>query len=172
MKPAAVKATYADLKLVRSRSCAQLVFEIPLEQLQIAIDAFGVPMPSAEVWCAIARLNPAEPDKPKHRGDQCDAVVHDEYPPDEDANPQKPARKWESLPLSQQAAIRCGEASFRRFLDEEGFCQPCETDEDAAGFVRTSCGVTSRANIRSGQPSGEHWLQLERHFQFWLRSAA
>lgn len=54
---AAFRATYADWKLIKTRSVVQVVFEVPLEQADLAYQVIGgMPDPGAERWCAIARL--------------------------------------------------------------------------------------------------------------------
>lgn len=54
--PAVIKATYADIKTVRTRKVFQIVFEGPIEQMEGAMAMLGAPMPDREVWVAIARL--------------------------------------------------------------------------------------------------------------------
>lgn len=144
--PAAIQATYTDMKLVRTRSVAQLVFEIPIERAAEFIEAFGVPVPGKEVWCAIARLNAEQP------------------------KAEKPAKRWEDLSPAQQAGMRCNEMSFRRFLDEEGHLQPCETVDDAAEAIRVHCGVRSRSDIGKTSASLSEWQKLDRDYQMWLRT--
>lgn len=149
-KEALIQATYADMKLVRTRSCAQLIFEIPIEQAAAAIEAFGVPLPGKEVWCAIARL------------DLTKAAS-------EPAKAEKPRQRWESLPLSQQAAIRCGEESFWRFLAETHSLSVIGTSDEAADYVRIACGVKSRAEIGKTEASAKAWRDLDGEFQYWQR---
>ena len=58
MNPAVTQGTFADFKLIKSRSTAQLVIEIPIEAADAALLALGgVPLPGKECWVAIARLN-------------------------------------------------------------------------------------------------------------------
>ena len=45
MTQAAFKATYSDLRFVKSRKVAQIVLELPLEQADGFIQAFGTPNP-------------------------------------------------------------------------------------------------------------------------------
>lgn len=149
-KEALIQATYADMKLVRTRSCAQLIFEIPIEQAPAAIEAFGVPLPGKEVWCAIARLDLTKATS-------------------EPAKAEKPRQKWDSLPLSQQAAIRCGEESFWRFLAETHSLSVIGTSDEAAEFVRIACGVKSRAEIGKTEASAKAWRDLDGEFQYWQR---
>lgn len=148
-KPSAIQATYADMKLVRTRSCAQLVFEIPIEQAPAAIEAFGVPLPGKEVWCAIARL------------DTTKAASESE----------KPAKKWDELPLPQQAAMRCSEKPFLGFLlDTVARDKGALDANSAADVVRRHCGVTSRADIGKTEASALAWRKMDSDFRFWLRN--
>lgn len=62
-KPAAFSATYADLKLIKTRQMVQFVFEVPLEAAEHAMNVLGgMPSPMEEKWFAIARLE--KPDAP------------------------------------------------------------------------------------------------------------
>lgn len=54
--PAVFRATYSDLRIVKARKLFQVVLEAPLEQMETFVRLFGAPNPSAEKWCAIARL--------------------------------------------------------------------------------------------------------------------
>ena len=56
-KPAAFSATYSDLKLIKTRSVVQFIFEVPLEAAGHAYNVLGgMPSPMEEKWFAIARL--------------------------------------------------------------------------------------------------------------------
>ena len=54
--PAAIRATFSDWRTVRTRRALQLIFEVPLEQQAAVLAILGAPLPEAETWCAIARL--------------------------------------------------------------------------------------------------------------------
>src|ERR1700677_246311 len=55
---AVIQASFADWKLIKTRSCIQLIFEIPVEASYLAYSVLGgMPRPGSEVWCAIARLD-------------------------------------------------------------------------------------------------------------------
>ena len=73
----------------------------------------------------------------------------------------KERRKFDTLPLSQQAAIRCGDNDFKLFMD-------ASTADDAAESVRERCGVKSRSEIVEGTPAGTEWIMLEDEYQSWL----
>lgn len=53
---AVISGTYSDLKFVKSRGVAQVVIEVPIEQAQNVVAAFGTPMQASDVWVAVARL--------------------------------------------------------------------------------------------------------------------
>lgn len=106
-------------------------------------------------------------------------VSDDETPvsPEEQAERTKPAKdkkRWGELPLSQQAAIRCGEVAFRRFLAEADPTSGIAVlDLDmAAEDVRNLCRVHSRKDIKDGTTAGTLWRQLDAKFQAWMQGAA
>ena len=63
--PAVISGTFADLKIVKTRSVVQMVIEVPIEQGSQIIEAFGFPQPSAEIPVAVARLDKQPVKAPK-----------------------------------------------------------------------------------------------------------
>ena len=55
--PAAIKATYSEWKMVKTRKVLVLSFEVPLEHQAEVMAALGTPLPDAEIWVGIARLS-------------------------------------------------------------------------------------------------------------------
>lgn len=147
--PAAFQGTYSDMRIVKSRKVIQVVVELPVEQGQAFVAAFGVPDPATETWVAIARLDP----KAKQ------------------PEPEKPSRRWDQMSPTQQAGIRCNEPTFWAFIREDR-ALPCETSEDAAEFVRTFCGVTSRSDLNRDEATARAWHDLDGQYLAWLRWAA
>lgn len=139
----AFKATYSDLRFVKSRKVAQIVLELPLEQADGFIQAFGTPNPASETWCAIARL----------------AIAQDQ------SVPQKihKTKSWDELRLSQQAAIRCSDETYRHWL--------CVDDEESAkAQVRKACEVDSRAELDTDEAAANRWQAMEEEFATWKRT--
>lgn len=136
MDKAVITGCYADLKLIKTRSVAQVVIEVPIEQAQKAIDTLGLPLPGQEIHVAIARLNTAE------------------------APPKKSNHK-----LSQQAALRCDEPAFEKFLQEEYG----NTDASPADMVRAICEIDSRSELDRNEQAAMIWRNIEREYQAWLR---
>lgn len=76
------------------------------------------------------------------------------------AKPDKERKPFASLPLSQQAAIRCQDNDFKLFTGS--------SDADgAAEYVRQYCSVSSRSEIKAGENSGKDWVLLETKYQQW-----
>lgn len=55
--PKVIKASYTEIKMVKTRSVYQVVLEEPLEQMEDAIKMLGIPKPGSETWVAVAMLN-------------------------------------------------------------------------------------------------------------------
>lgn len=137
----AFKATYSDLRFVKSRKVAQIVLELPLEQADGFIQVFGTPNPASETWCAIARLAIAQ----------------------EKSKPDNPHKSWDRLRLSQQAAIRCSDNTYRHWL--------CVDDEESAkAQVRKACEVDSRAELDTDETAANRWQAMEEEFATWKRT--
>jgi hypothetical protein len=152
---AAFQAEFADFKIVRTRKTAQLVFELPLEAADAALAALGgLPRPDVSAWVGICRIDPTK------------AASEPPEPADE---PTKERRKWNRLAPSQQAALRCKEGGFQRFILEEHI-MGLGDEESAIEFVRRFCGVASRSEIKLGTPAAGKWLLLDNEYQAWLHT--
>ena len=74
----------------------------------------------------------------------------------------KAKMKWRDMSYAQQAAMRCNEVDFWRFLD-------AADSKAAADVVRSRCGVTSRAAIVRETEPGRRWERLEGDYFAWQR---
>jgi hypothetical protein len=84
----------------------------------------------------------------------------------------KEKRKWDDLKSSMQAAIRCNEPAFQRFMREVYDSEAHgDDDEDAANAVRYICGVDSRSGLNDNREAAERWKDLDRSYQAWLKAA-
>jgi hypothetical protein len=147
--PAIFEATYSDMKIVRSRKVMQVIVEMPIENGQKFVSAFGMPSPGEETWVALARLDPKAKDKPAP----------------------KESKRWDQMSSAQQAGIRCAEKSFQAFIaDRRG--SPCLSADDAADFVRGFCGVESRASIDGTIGASASWRALDGEYLEWMRYGA
>lgn len=138
-----LKATYADLKTVKTRSTCQLILELPIEALTDVVALLGAPVPGNEVWVAVARL-------------RLDGTAHP-------VAELEPPRKTTSL--AQIAGILCNERAFQQFIKVK------DADE-AAEYVRAHCRVSSRANIDGNPDATEAFKTLKGEYELWLRCEA
>jgi hypothetical protein len=150
---AAIMASYADFKIIKTRQVCQMILEVPLERAESVVAAFGLPQPAKETYVAVARLQtPAKEETPP----TALPVAHRPFP---------------DLPYPQQAALRCQDMSFRDWLRE--FYEPgIRSADDAAKFVREHCGVTSRADIRPGTNAADSWERLNTRYTLWESARA
>lgn len=56
MEEAVIKGTYSDFKIIKTRSCAQMIIEVPIEYAEKVVKCFGLPNPAKEINVAVARI--------------------------------------------------------------------------------------------------------------------
>ena len=142
----AIRATYSDLKLVKTRKVLQLIFEVPIEEADNALRVLGgMPRADAETWVGIALITEEAATRPTD----------------------KPRRPMSEVPRSQQAGILCNDDQFQQFLERLYDITIADNDDPAicaAEFVRNFCKVTSRAKLDSEPDRGKVWDQLRSEF--------
>jgi len=157
----AFRATFSDIKNIKTRQVVQLIFEIPLAEFDAAYEVLGgMPDPSKERWFGIAAIKTQRDSSPGP------AAAKPQPVPDK---PQAGAKRdWRDLPASQQAALRCNDATFRAFLNEN-ICEKWATDDRlAAECIRSVCGVESRSELDTNHRARVMWHQLDSQYQAWL----
>lgn len=161
--PAAVTGTYSDIKLVKTRSVAVIMVEIPIETAGAFVAAFGMPIPGQEVHVAIARLNGSpkpEPAPAASAGRPATDKMEWRQVPDK--------RAWSDLGSAQQAGMRCAEPRFWKFLEErEGIPDPIKNAEDCALALRFILGITSRKDIAGDPAVFNAWQALDAEYNSW-----
>lgn len=180
-EPAAFRCTYSDWKLIRTRKIVQLVFEVAVEQADVAYRVLGgMPNSAVESWCAIARLDPAVV---KQESEVMPNIRTSDRPTGCDTSPASgpdiPARARKPVDpqkkLAQRAGILCTDPVFHRFIAEHyGFVFSTDADEDnerAAQFVRQRCQVKSRADIKPNTEAATRLDLLESAFICWRDGA-
>lgn len=137
MTDAVITGTYSDFKLVKTRSVAQIVIEVPIEKAQEAIALFGVPQPGAEVPVAVARLNDTKEEQKS-------------LPP--------PKKHWGEMSRAQRAGILCADERFQEWLG-------VYTGEGAANEVRRLCNVDSRATLDKDSAAAAQFDRMETRYR-------
>lgn len=169
-KPAAIAANLVDVRNIAAHKCVRLEIHVPAEQAGIVLDAFGWPTAVNPVPVAIARL---EPEKAVLAAPLPDVDFSRDSAIIGNVEPVKERRPFSSLPLSQQAALRCNDKNFWMFINEwAGGNKGIESSDGLASFVRSWCGVKSRADIKAGVDSGYKWERLNASYDAWLRERA
>lgn len=164
MTSAAFSAAYSDFKLIKTRGVVSISFEIPLQNVDLALQALGgMPDASKERWFGIAALQLNEgvtvaPDLPVEAAGPCGESLDR---PRIHRKPIDPSKK-----LAQQAGILCADPVFWRFLREQGY-QNAIDEANATEVVRHRCVVKSRAEIIPGTVAADNWDRLYSKFVTW-----
>jgi hypothetical protein len=160
-----LRATYADLKTVKTRSTCQLILELPIEALTDVVALLGAPIPGNEVWVAVARLM-----TPQQLEEAIEAIPASDPEPDNMIEP--PANDDRApRPLSQVSAILCGIVAFRRYLFEAFNLGAIPTKDEAADIVREKCGVRSRSELDTDEAAASNFRHLRNGYQAWMAVA-
>jgi hypothetical protein len=155
-----ILGTYADLKIIKTRSVVQIVVEVPLERGKEVTDLLGLPQPNAEIPVVLARMD-AEKIKPSNV-----VQIEDHRPPEDmplDDEPHKPPR-----PLSQIAGMFCSNVLFQKFIEEEseGWNHRPTTDE-AAEWLRHACGIKSRTELNTNEAAAARFHKIRVQYHAW-----
>lgn len=125
----AIAGTYSDLKFIRTRKVCQVVVEIPIEQADNFVRAFGTPNPHQEVWVALARLQA----EPSILGDAPTTVNLPSAHPKSDG---------------ERAVIRavmlCKDPEFQSWHDRS----PPATESQCRAYILAMCDIQSRSELK------------------------
>ena len=148
---AATKGQFCDFRTVKTRKVAQFIFEVPIEEANQALQALGgIPDPTDPPWVAIARLQEPEGE------------------PEVPNTTTKEKGRWHELRPSAQAAIRCHERAFWRFLGAEFKGGHPVSEEGAASLVRMHCKVNSRSLLDANDVARNRWNSLDDKYRAWM----
>jgi len=154
MTPAAIMGDYTDLAFRKTRKVAVISIEIPIEKAAEFVAAFGTPSQVTGTPVAIARIDPSASEKPVS-----EPAKRVEEPSERDR------RKWREMAPAAQAALRCKEPAFQRFMFE---VRNWSADENGAtDGVRATCRVKSRADILDGTRAADLWHALNDEYLAW-----
>lgn len=170
MTAAAIAGSFADAKIVKTRSTLQLIIELPIEQADAALKALGgVPQPGREKPVAVALLDTdaitsgplaAPPAAPTH-------------PPEEIHQAPAKQRQVGAATVAERAmrrcGILCGDREFQSWLRDKKLSQwPYDRERSLEEWtvwaVRSLLGVSSRREMATSIRAREVWLMLEDEF--------
>lgn len=157
--PAAIQGSFADYKLVKTRSVLQLVIEVPVENQAEVFAALGYPMPGEETHVAVARLQNLSETVDELREIVADAVEagdwHDEPPPASD--PMKAART--------RAVLLCKDERFQNWALAGRWILAGMEVVEAAKWMRSTLRIDSRREIATDRDTYKRFLLLEARYK-------
>jgi hypothetical protein len=136
MQDSVMAGTYSDFKLIKTRRVFQMIIEFPIEAQKEFTDAFGLPMPDAEQYIAVAKLRQIQ-------------------------TPQPTATK-----LIQQAGILCKEPMFGRFLRDSYNMADVNPDDPntIADALRALCSIKSRSEFNTDIAAATTFERLTKEY--------
>ncbi len=170
---AAIEASFADYRTVKSRGVLQLIMEVPIERQADVFAALGYPMPHEGIHCAVARLNlnplatgaesrpleevgagpPADPKNPHPL-----AGAHPKDYVKSLAAKQRYAEMDEGKKAVTRAALLSVDPEFRRWVRDTWQA------EDPVLFIRKWCGIDSRRKLVESEFALAQFHALETSF--------
>tara|TARA_R100001129_G_scaffold186291_1_gene177414 strand:- start:837 stop:1256 length:420 start_codon:yes stop_codon:yes gene_type:complete len=137
MQDRVMAGTYSNLKIIQTRRVFQMIIEFPIEAQKEFTDAFGLPMPDAEQYVAVARLKQIETSPPT------------------------------ATKLIQQAGILCKESAFGEFLRDKYNMEDIDPQnpDTIADAVRALCGIKSRTEFNTDKVAAVTFERLVAEYQ-------
>lgn len=166
--PAAIRATFAQYAMVKTRGVLVLHMEVPLEQQAEVFAALGYPLPGGEVWCGIARLVPEAQRPPARRAENGTAAQ--EITPSRAAASEQGKARYAAASDMEKALVRAARLSDdRRFCEWVGaqlYVDESTADEiDAIQFIRdTCCAGKSRKLIAEDPACYDAFVRMETEY--------
>lgn len=121
---------------------------------------------------ALAEIGDDEKPKEVMPTEGTSATRKPETPPRAEADnaPRGARRSWHDMSPAQQAGILANDAKFQRYVAEIRYgtaTKRAMNEEDAAEFIRRSCSVNSRADIKPDSDEAKKWGRLVNSFRAW-----
>lgn len=154
--PAAIAGTYSDFKFIKSRSVCQIIVELPIEQADRFLHAFGAPQPGSEKPVAIALLDT----KGKYDGTQADGSEHHDIPKLAGDRADGNNRAVGQHHAVKRAAILCKDPAFQEWIMRGEMVNFGVPELDAAEVLRHRLGIESRAELAISDRARRQFEQL------------
>jgi hypothetical protein len=161
-----ILGSYSDLKIIKTRSVVQIVVEVPLDRGKEVTDLFGLPQPNAEIAVLVSRWDQAAADRGEPPLIELPRTPQIEHAND-DADD---AKQRAPMTLAQSAGFLCGTPTFQQFIYEksDGWDHR-PTKDEAAEWLRSICGVASRADIKPENPvAAERFRKVRADYNAWM----
>ena len=146
-----IKATYSEIKMVKTRRVGQLVLEFPLEIFAEVVERLGVPMPDQEKWVAVALLNELVAQEAEQKPKDMDRSL---------AGKQRYANSSARAQARDRSIFLPRDPKFIPWANERSPYR-IHNELDAVRFIRDRCGVDSRAEIATDPDAYREFIEME-----------
>lgn len=82
----------------------------------------------------------------------------------------KPQPQGRAKDFAAESAMKCEDAAFKVFLEEQHGLQQPLTADCAAQKLRTLLGITSRKELNNNADAAKRWRDLRASFEAWRRA--
>jgi hypothetical protein len=171
--PPAIRATFSQYAMVKTRGVLVLHMEVPLEQQAEVFKVLGYPLPGEEVWCGIARLKPIEPGVGPGSGETAPGQTHDAVTAGRDRQPsfaasERGKARYASASDMERARTRAAllpkDARFQQWvIDNHLVVDGLLSNEEAATFYirEYCCAGESRKLIAEDEACYRAFIAME-----------
>jgi len=145
MADEALRGTYSDFKLVKTRSVVQVIIEMPITDAKKIVEFMGMPNPAEEQWVALALLKKPGTDEKS---------ITPANTPKTNGPTEKVKTQWHERSPGSQAAYLCTLPEFRAWIATKMTWQ-CELnnvscDETAAkNYIYGNFNIKSRSELNA-----------------------
>ena len=171
MTKAVIQGNYSDIKNVKTRSCVQIIIEVPIEHAAQIQAVLGWPQPGSEIPVAIARLHDGAADNHEVNEPTSNAAAApspDDAVPDGTFIQTKPKQSLDDMPYPQQAALLCKQEPFqawieRRLPETKTFFG--DREQRVRSAIHVLCKVESRSEFQPDTRQGRNWQRLYKNYK-------
>lgn len=148
--PLAIRAVYANWRVVKTRGVLVLEFEVPIEEQEEVLKVLGAPLFSQAQWVGIT-------------------LMHAPGKKESEDKPEK--RTWDELLPSAQAAMRCQEPAFQDWLAKRMGRVPFKHADEVARKdvtnqrLKEELHITSKRELHSNPIKNMLWNALDTEYQ-------
>lgn len=194
MTAAAIAGSFANYRLIRSRSVLVVEIEVPVERQAEVFAALGYPLPGVEIPVAVARLSPSlsqsqatgavEPARgtntPPSSQTLGTGVEGDENRGAHQLQRENWVRGEMAMGLDRdeaayiagqkavtRAGILCRDGRFQLYAGVRPGIDPEIAADIAAAFLRTRCQIASRRDMAHDEGARERFDALCTEFDIW-----
>ncbi|HBR26842.1 MAG TPA: hypothetical protein DD732_07405, partial [Rhizobiales bacterium] len=159
---AAIRATFSQYAMVKTRGVLVLHMEVPLEQQAEVFAALGYPLPGNEVWCAVARLDVSVADVSV---EHLDRQSVDEAPSVRITAAERGKQRYATASDMQRALTRAALLPKDPRFQAWAIGGAQDGPESAEQFVReTCCAGESRKLIAEDRVCFDAFIRMETSF--------